>query len=101
MNELEHRVIGTASPSASRIPRTSGVRSKGMQITQASVLGKFDEFYTKLKRPLCLADLKQAFNVAEKREAVRSKKWRMFNILAGFFRAEFIRDELALISFSR
>jgi len=45
-----------------------------MQITQASVLGKFNEFYTKLKRPLCLADLRQAFNVAEKREAVRSEK---------------------------
>ncbi|MDI3502725.1 MAG: hypothetical protein PWR13_282 [Archaeoglobi archaeon] len=53
-------------------------RSKGkdMRITQRAVLERVMELYESEKRPVCIGDLKRAFNVLEKRDAARSNNWR-------------------------
>jgi hypothetical protein len=47
-----------------------------MQITQRTVLEKLLELHKEKKRPIHIGDLKEAFNVIEKRDVVRSHGWR-------------------------
>ncbi|WP_148212092.1 hypothetical protein [Ferroglobus placidus] len=70
-------------------------KNKDMRITQKSVLEKLLELYESEKRPVCIGDLKRAFNVLEKRDAARSNSWRKTDKIEYALRELFKKGKLS------
>jgi len=73
------------------IPELSGGRENDMRITQKTVLEKLLELHREKKRPIHIGDLKEAFNVVEKRDVVRSHGWRKTDKIEYALRELFMR----------
>jgi hypothetical protein len=77
------------------IPELSKGRKNDMRITQKSVLEKLLELHEKRKRPVHIGDLKEAFNVVEKRDAVKSRGWRKTDQIEHALRELFRKGKLS------
>ncbi len=73
----------------------SGGRENDMQITQKTVLEKLLELYEEKRRPVHIGDLKEAFNVTEKRDVVKSRGWRKTDKIEYALRELFKKGKLS------
>ncbi len=65
-----------------------------MEITQKNVYENVMRLYRELGRPVCLGDLKEVFDVREKRDSVRAKNWGKADMIARRLRELFKKDLL-------
>ena len=77
------------------ISELSGGRENNMPITQKTVLEKLLELYREKKRAAHIADLKEAFNVVEKRDVVRPRGWRKTDKIEYALRELFKKGKLS------
>jgi len=77
------------------ISELSGGRENNMPITQKTVLEKLLELYREKKRAAHIADLKEAFNVVEKRDVVRPRGWRKTDKIKYTLRELFRKGKLS------
>ncbi len=77
------------------ISELSGGRENDMPITQKTVLEKLLELHRKKKRPVHIADLKEAFNVVEKRDVARPRGWRKTDKIEYALRELFRKGKLS------
>lgn len=66
-----------------------------MRITQKNVLEKLLELHEKKKRPIHIGDLKEVFNVTEKRDVVKSRGWRKTDKIEYALRELFKKGKLS------
>ena len=78
-----------------RTPEQFSGRDNDMRITQKSVFDKLLKLHAEMKRPVHIGDLKQAFNVLEKRDASRSNNWRKADMIERALRELFKKGKLS------